>query len=53
MPKIQQSKSQKRGGPGSMWVIIPSDICKLKGWKKGTVLEFREQMGAVCIMEVR
>lgn len=60
MPKLQLSK-KKNSNRGSLWVIIPSDIAKLKGWKKGTVLEFKEasrlnapeMMGAVCIVEVR
>ena len=60
MPKIQQSLS-KKSKHGSLWVIIPSDIAKLKGWKKGTVLEFKEAarltptetLGGLCIVEVR
>ncbi|WP_440951487.1 hypothetical protein [Methanococcoides sp. FTZ1] len=46
MPKIQESNDR-------FFITIPKDIVKLKGWKKGTVLEFREQVGSVCLVEVR
>lgn len=41
MPKIQESR-KKGAKTGNLWIIIPSEIAKLKGWKKGTILEFKE-----------
>jgi bifunctional DNA-binding transcriptional regulator/antitoxin component of YhaV-PrlF toxin-antitoxin module len=43
---IQQTNS------GQMIITIPKPIAKLKGWKKGTVLEFIEdRMGFVLLKE--
>jgi bifunctional DNA-binding transcriptional regulator/antitoxin component of YhaV-PrlF toxin-antitoxin module len=43
---IQQTNS------GQMIITIPKPIAKLKGWKKGTVLEFTEdRMGYVMLKE--
>jgi hypothetical protein len=56
MPKIQSStKKNKITGSetDSLWITIPQDIVKLKGWKKGTVLEFRERSGDMMLVEVR
>lgn len=46
MPKIQEIM-------GRFTISIPKDIVKLKGWRKGTVLEFKEQIGIVTLIEVR
>ena len=46
MPKIQEVK-------GKYTLSIPKDIAKLKGWKKGTVLEFKEQLGIITLIEIR
>lgn len=43
---IQDSK-------GRLSVTIPKSIADLKGWKKGTQLEFKEHAGLVCLVEVR
>lgn len=34
-------------------VAILMSIADLKRWKKGTVLEFKEHAGLVCLVEVR
>jgi hypothetical protein len=44
MPKIQESANR-------LSITIPSSIAKLKGWKKGTNLEFRERNGYICLIE--
>jgi hypothetical protein len=31
----------------------PQEIADLKGWKKGTELELKENAGYVCLVEVR
>lgn len=46
MPKLQEFD-------GVMKLTIPKSIAELKGWKKGTVLELRENMGNICLLEVR
>jgi len=38
---------------GRLSVTIPKSIADLKGWKKGTQLEFKENAGYVCLVEVR
>lgn len=38
---------------GRLSVTIPKSIADLKGWKKGTQLEFKEHAGLVCLVEVR
>jgi hypothetical protein len=47
IPKIQEKKD------GCKHLNLPVDICKLKNWKKGTVLEFRERNGDVYLVEIR
>ena len=46
MPRLQEYE-------GVMKLTVPKKIAELKGWKKGTVLEFRENMGNICLLEVR
>lgn len=42
---------QEDKGSGRLHIVIPKSVAKLKGWKKGTELEFMDQMGFVCLME--
>jgi bifunctional DNA-binding transcriptional regulator/antitoxin component of YhaV-PrlF toxin-antitoxin module len=44
--KVQESK-------GRLHITIPKSIADLKGWKKGTILEFKEYSGNTCIVEKR
>ncbi len=60
MPKIQKStkksknpKNGKESIADSFWITIPSDVIKMKDWKKGTVLEFKEFDNRVYLVEVR
>jgi len=46
VPRLQEYE-------GVMKLTVPKKIAELKGWKKGTVLEFRENMGNICLLEVR
>ena len=42
--KVQESQ-------GRLHITIPKSIADLKGWKKGTILQFREYGGNICIVE--
>lgn len=44
--KVQESS-------GRLSVSIPKSVADLKGWKKGTQLEFKEHAGFVCLVEVK
>lgn len=44
--KIQENSNR-------LSVTIPKSIADLKGWKKGTMLEFKEHAGFVCLVEVK
>ncbi|MBN1134282.1 MAG: hypothetical protein JXA38_05105 [Methanosarcinaceae archaeon] len=44
--KVQEST-------GRLHITIPKSIADLKGWKKGTTLEFKEYAGNVCLIEKR
>lgn len=44
--KVQESS-------GRLSVSIPKSVADLKGWKRGTVLEFKEHAGFVCLVEVK
>lgn len=44
--KIQENSNR-------LSVTIPKSIADLKGWKKGTQLEFKEHAGLVCLQEAR
>ena len=48
MPYIQEDSSS-----GRLQLTIPKDVAILKGWKKGTKLEFHEIMNNTCLVEVR
>ncbi|WP_160174935.1 hypothetical protein [Methanococcoides methylutens] len=45
---IQEDKATGRNT-----ITIPSMIMSLKGWKKGTKLEFKENMGTIYLEEVK
>jgi len=47
------SKVTVQDSKGRLSVTIPKSVADLKGWKKGTQLEFREHAGLVCLVEVR
>ncbi len=47
------SKVTVQDSKGRLSVTIPKSIANLKGWKKGTILEFKEHAGLVCLVEVR
>lgn len=47
------SKVKVQESSGRLSVSIPKSIADLKGWKKGTTLEFKEHAGLVCLIEVR
>ena len=50
MPKLQVSTD--RSGKEVFHVTVPKAIVKLKGWKKGTILEFKELNGNLCVVEM-
>jgi bifunctional DNA-binding transcriptional regulator/antitoxin component of YhaV-PrlF toxin-antitoxin module len=50
---IPKKKNKDGKVSENLTITIPGDIAKLKSWKKGTVLEFREMSGSVCLVEVR
>ncbi|MBN1134092.1 MAG: hypothetical protein JXA38_04105 [Methanosarcinaceae archaeon] len=43
---VQESK-------GRLHITLPKSIADLKGWKKGTTLEYKEYAGNVCLIENR
>jgi hypothetical protein len=47
------SKVKVQESSGRLSVSIPKSIADLKGWRKGTALEFKENAGFVCLVEVR
>jgi bifunctional DNA-binding transcriptional regulator/antitoxin component of YhaV-PrlF toxin-antitoxin module len=47
------SKVTIQDSKGRLSVTVPKSIADLKGWEKGTTLEFKEHAGLVCLVEVR
>lgn len=48
MPKIQEDSKS-----GRLHIVIPKEVAKLKGWKKGDNLDFIENMGQVALVKTR
>jgi len=46
------SKLTIQESSGRLSVTVPKSVADLKGWKKGTQLEFKEHAGLVCLVEV-
>lgn len=53
MPKLQASKDKTEGSVKEVYhITVPKTIVKLKGWTKGTILEFKEIDGKVCLIQM-